>query len=173
MFELSFNCPEDPTKMERIRGGFKCDLCSHKVIDFTGMSNVEIQEVLNGQKGKKTCGIYKRGQLVNPERSRQFSIFKLAFVAVFVLGMNTSSCFGQDSLSNETIKEVELKAVTIFSHYKRGTTCSLEDKEYHVGQNPWGHGPHEDDEIRIVKRKPLGMVGFKIKNFFRRIFKRS
>lgn len=98
---MQYNCPEDRSKMQKVGGGFNCEACSRVITDFRGMSNEEIMEVIR-QRGGKTCGILRSSQVINPVRSNIETLFRAAFVFVFLLGLSTTSAIAQDTLEAPT-----------------------------------------------------------------------
>ncbi|MBB4807669.1 hypothetical protein HNP38_002975 [Chryseobacterium defluvii] len=59
-------CEEPLEQMHNISGGKFCGLCSKKVIDLSGLSDMEIMEILHQNKGVKFCGMVFRHQLNRP-----------------------------------------------------------------------------------------------------------
>lgn len=97
MVKMNFSCPENIGEMPSTESGHFCDSCEKDIVDFSEMSNVEIQEQLKKASGK-TCGIFKNRQIINASRVELSSRFRLAFMFVFMLGMSTSDMYGQDTL---------------------------------------------------------------------------
>lgn len=82
--KLSFNCPIDVNDLTNNA----CDLCSRTLIDCTNKSTNEIQSLVQGN--NKFCGIFKSSQINNRDQSQITALFKLAFMWVFVFGLNSA-----------------------------------------------------------------------------------
>lgn len=95
---MQFNCPENVGEMIQENGKFNCQSCSRLITDFRGMSNEEIADEIARNSGK-TCGVLESNQIVNPERSRFNALFRMAFAAVFILGLSSTALFGQETSS--------------------------------------------------------------------------
>ena len=96
MVKMSFNCPENSDEMPKVADGRFCGSCQKGIVDYTALSKVEILEKLKSV-GKNTCGIFKKHQIVNSNRIEITSRFRMAFMMVFLLGMNTSELLAQDT----------------------------------------------------------------------------
>ncbi len=94
--ELLFNCP---LRLNELQGN-QCDLCLHKVVDCTSKTDSEIN--LLARKSAKFCGIFKSSQINNRQQSVNLSVFKIAFLFVFILGLNEAKAatFIQQNLEN-------------------------------------------------------------------------
>jgi hypothetical protein len=97
MIEMSFTCPENIGEMASTEKGRFCDSCQKDIVDYSEMSNEEIQLSLQNTSGAK-CGIFKKQQLTNRNRSVVSSQFKMAFILIFLMGMGSSDLYGQDTL---------------------------------------------------------------------------
>lgn len=98
--KLSFNCPIDVSDLSNNA----CDLCSRTLIDCTSKSTNEIQSLAQGN--NKFCGIFKSSQINNREQSHLTVLFKLAFMWVFVLGLNSAKA--SDVLVKENYQTIEI-----------------------------------------------------------------
>ncbi len=97
MVEMNFSCPENIGEMPSTERGRFCDSCKKDIVDYSEMSNVEIQEQLKKASGK-TCGIFKNRQIINANRAVLSSRFRLAFMIVFMFGMSSTDMYAQDTL---------------------------------------------------------------------------
>ena len=87
MFQLKFNCPMDSNKMPKQKNGFYCKVCNKSIIDFTKMENAKIKTIL-AEQTEAICGVYKKDTISNPKTSQLSSAFRLAFAAIFILGLS-------------------------------------------------------------------------------------
>lgn len=76
-------CRENYDEMTSVHGGKFCSSCEHVVQDFTAMSNQQIIDVLQSQKGK-VCGMFNNEQLA-PNRKRWTSVIKVSVLAAVAL----------------------------------------------------------------------------------------
>lgn len=97
MVEMNFSCPERIDEMSPTNNGRFCDSCQKDIIDFTEMSNDEVHEQLKNVTSK-TCGIFKKRQVMNSYRVELGSRFRLAFMLVFLLGVSSTDILAQDTL---------------------------------------------------------------------------
>lgn len=106
--DITFNCP---LSVEDLSNNH-CAVCQHKLIDCTRKSDQEIISLAS--QSEKFCGIFKASQISNRNRSFNQALFKIAFVFVFVLGLNEAkaSCIlNQDtptshaSFENTTVSD--------------------------------------------------------------------
>jgi hypothetical protein len=105
MIDLTFSCPQDITSMPKTSCGFFCIGCKKEVVDFRKFSDDEIQKYSKENK-EKICGVFNSTQLVSPLKSDVLSIFRIAFAAIFILGINTTQLFAQDSIATAIINPI-------------------------------------------------------------------
>ena len=98
MVEMNFSCPENVAGMALTENGRFCDSCQKDIVDYTGMSNDEVLDKLKRASGK-TCGIFKKRQIIISNRLEIGSRFRLAFMLVFMFGMSSSKLMAQDTLT--------------------------------------------------------------------------
>ncbi len=106
MVEIEFNCPERKGEMSQGENGFFCASCEKIIVDYSGMSNEEIADKLKANVGKQ-CGVFNYNQVINPERSRFLSLFRLAIVIVFFLGIGGSELYAQE-ITDSQIPAIDL-----------------------------------------------------------------
>lgn len=63
-------CEEAVENMHDLPDGKFCDLCSKKVLDLSRLSDSEILNIIQQNKGKKFCGIVDKKQLNKPLQSK-------------------------------------------------------------------------------------------------------
>ena len=101
MIKIQYDCPESNSEMVKTDNGFYCKSCSKEVFDFTEKTKEEIAEI-NAKNPSISCGVFTIEQAVVDTRSRVQNIFRMAFAAIFVFGLNVSMIFGQDVNSEST-----------------------------------------------------------------------
>ncbi|WP_027420623.1 carboxypeptidase-like regulatory domain-containing protein [Crocinitomix catalasitica] len=110
--QLKFNCPIPVDSLQSKKDGLHCSACNKTITDFRGLSNTEIAK----RNTPNTCGIFTKAQITNRKRALIFSKFKLAFVAVFILGISSNVLFSQDSIPSLEIDSniVNTRYYTLF-----------------------------------------------------------
>lgn len=111
MIKLSFSCTEDYNEMAKDECGRFCASCQHNVYDFRGKSQKEIRSILKADPSIK-CGAFTKSQAEEEPRAKVNMIFRWAFAAVFVLGFNVNTLFGQDT-KNCSTSHPEVKIVLV------------------------------------------------------------
>ena len=96
MTDLDFSCPQDITSMPKTSCGFFCTGCKKEVIDFRNFSTESFQNHL-AKTNEKMCGVFNTTQLNTPTKSAVSTIFRVSFALVFILGINTTQLFAQDT----------------------------------------------------------------------------
>lgn len=121
-FKIAEPCHEDWSKMTSTEKGAFCQKCSLEVVDFTGKSPFEIQELLIQEVAikQRTCGRITNYQLDqlnddffhwknDSERFRAIWVFSL--IAVFGLGL--FSC--QNTLSKELVTQLNTETAVLLA----------------------------------------------------------
>ena len=94
---LEFSCPESIDSMDATQREFNCSKCSREVIDFSGKSGTELQQIISKSPGS-VCGIFKRSQM-----SQSF----LKYAAATILATaSTSVAKGQETINSEHLEIV-------------------------------------------------------------------
>lgn len=114
MPEIQFPCPEDILSMPKTSCGHFCSGCNKEVVDFRNTPNEKIQEHLQRSQGK-TCGIFNSRQINRPANAFISALFRLAFTAVFFLGMDCTQLSAQETADSTSTTIVE-KPVIIHGH---------------------------------------------------------
>src|SRR5690349_1749923 len=60
-------CHEKWNEMSPREQGAFCSVCSKTVVDFTSLSDEEVQNYFLKQAGQKTCGRFRNDQLIDKE----------------------------------------------------------------------------------------------------------
>ncbi len=132
---MSFTCPANVGKNDS--GNFDCSMCARQITDFREMSKDEISDVFQAN-GGSACGIFRSDQLSNSNRSKLNSLFRIAFVAVFFLGLSSQSVLSQDStIINVDTTSKELPPVVIMAKSPHDYYDPFEVIGVGAG---WGHG---------------------------------
>lgn len=109
MINLSFSCGENLENAPKTICGHYCAACKEDIFDFRGKSNEEIRDILKKDSNIK-CGTFDSNMAQEEVRSKVNIIFRLAFAAVFIFGLNFGT-FAQDSNCHTTntvvVSEVE------------------------------------------------------------------
>ncbi|MBF8149833.1 energy transducer TonB [Winogradskyella sp. F6397] len=108
-------CHKDWSQMTPNEKGRFCQSCSKSVIDFTTMSQHEIQEYLAANEGKKLCGRFKISQLehirikIPQQIIQQQTSFHKVFLLALLIAMGTTllNCSDQNGNSKK-INAVEI-----------------------------------------------------------------
>lgn len=117
MISIPNPCHEDFEKMSPTEKGAYCKVCSTDTYDFRNLSNGEIFQIMEENKGGHVCGRFTKDQLANlnmpayfawkNQTSKTFqSKFLLACLLVFGLGL-----FSCDDQGKETLKEIQIEQV--------------------------------------------------------------
>jgi hypothetical protein len=123
MFLLSIPkpCHENWDEMSWREQGAFCKVCAKTVVDFTRLSNEEVQNYILSHQGKKTCGRFRDDQLAEPRTltellSRPIPFWKKFLAIVFILfGAFLTSCNNQDQnkSANSTSSKSEQSYTTL------------------------------------------------------------
>ena len=118
MISIPNPCGEDFDKMTPTERGAYCKKCDTDTFDFRHLSNDEVFQILDDNKGKHICGRFNKSQLNDlnhnymnwkNQSTRTFqSKFMLACVIVF--GMTLFSCNTQDN--NNVLGELRVEQIT-------------------------------------------------------------
>lgn len=117
-------------EMQPQNNGKFCMQCSKKVIDFTGLSNKEIVDILENSKGK-LCGRFNVSQLnkelTNNKTSKNNNVFK-GFVSIFLLGSIGSAFATQNTgFRTETLNVLEDQSIENKPNIKQITNDTLKN----------------------------------------------
>ena len=108
MIKLSYSCPEDLNSATRTDRGQFCGACQIDVYDFRGKSSAEIKEILDNNSSIR-CGTFDSSQAEQDVVTKVNWFFRLAFAAVFILGLGVNTVFGQsDCKTGENIVVTEI-----------------------------------------------------------------
>ncbi|MGB1104384.1 MAG: hypothetical protein ACPG21_12265 [Crocinitomicaceae bacterium] len=100
MAELLYNCSKFERDLKPQKVGFYCRSCDRCIIDFRGKTADEIRNI-QSKTDRPVCGVFDEFQITNKTASKIHSWFKLAFAAVFVVGL-TFNASGQVADSTVT-----------------------------------------------------------------------
>lgn len=79
-------CSADWSNMTPEAKGRFCSLCGHTVVDFTRMTEKEIQEYFRCHSSRKTCGRFRTSQLCSHKRnSISLKSFLIGCITVLAL----------------------------------------------------------------------------------------
>jgi len=109
-------CEASLENMHPVSGGKFCDLCSKKVIDFSGLHDSEIAKIIEKAGDQKICGIFYKKQINRPlhtERVISFQPRKTTFTSVAAGLVLTASII--NSYPAQTIKPAIEKSATLES----------------------------------------------------------
>lgn len=112
MVHLLFNCPEDIKAHPKTEKGNHCLSCNKEVIDF---SDYSAEEIRNHFKifPEKTCGTFSHKQIESPLNATLSSLFRIAFVLVFLMGANPQQLFSQENQDTTKFENVQTNGVVI------------------------------------------------------------
>lgn len=99
MFDLKFPCSQRPDSMKKSEKGFYCQGCDKSIHDFRGKNKEEIMEVLCSST-TEVCGVFDT-PMIRSKMERHFSLFRMAFAAVFFLGLSSTDLMAQVGTSSE------------------------------------------------------------------------
>jgi hypothetical protein len=161
MIKIKYDCPESNSEMVKTECGFYCSSCSQDVYDFTESSSHEIAQIKRNNPSI-TCGVFTNEQAVINVRSKVQNIFRLAFAAIFVLGLNITSLFGQEANmeSSAIVTEISVSNENIFI---TGTLKSEKGKQlegwvsYYFGEESYSINTDADGNFSIeLPKEALG-----------------
>ncbi|MBD3638604.1 MAG: hypothetical protein HUJ25_14720 [Crocinitomicaceae bacterium] len=159
MIHLQYDCPEDIVSMPETQNGFYCDSCKKEIWDFRGMSPAQIRKIKD-EKGL-SCGILDSDVIEDDTRHSVMNIFKIAFVAVFLLGFNSSMLFGQTKVhypdpepAAEVVTQRAVITGTIYDYKKQPIQATI---NYYVGSDLIVIETNENGEYRF--EVPAEMIG--------------
>lgn len=101
-------CNEDWGKMRPVPGGRHCDVCTKRVVDFSGMADAEITNYY--LKNGHVCGRFKSSQLNKPmafeeeAKPHQLKLLNLLLRAAVVVGI-TMPLKAQQPVKTETVAD--------------------------------------------------------------------
>lgn len=72
MIVIQNPCSENWNKMNKTEKGRFCESCNHIVIDFTNMTNEEIESYFEVNSRDNICGNYKKSQVYVPKETYSF-----------------------------------------------------------------------------------------------------
>jgi hypothetical protein len=101
MPRLEFSCPENILTHPKTEAGHFCQSCSKDVVDFRNFSATEMRNYFQNRP-EKSCGIFHSRQMTDPLQTSISNIFRLAFGLVFLLGLSSTTLFGQQTI--DTLK---------------------------------------------------------------------
>lgn len=152
MIEMLYTCPENLDKMGKTDCGLYCDSCKKEVFDFTGKSLGEIAKIQD-EDPSISCGVFDSEVVVENPRTVVQNIFRIAFAAVFVLGLNVSMLFAQSpaEADNIIVKEtVEARESFItgqvFNHNGKAIAATI---SYYLGDEKVEFYTEKDGTFKI------------------------
>jgi len=96
MIDLKFPCSQRPIDMEKSDCGYFCSQCDKVIHDFRGKTLQQITEIKDQAEGE-VCGVFDQA-MIRSKMDRGFSLFRAAFVLVFLMGMSSNMFAQTDSL---------------------------------------------------------------------------
>ena len=102
MIDLKFTCPQFFSDLIPTRNGFFCKDCEKCIVDFRGKSKEQINDVVRNSR-KDVCGIFDKNQVVRSSSGKIRSRFRLAFIAVFILGLNANNLGAQTQIDSSLV----------------------------------------------------------------------
>ena len=121
-FSIPKPCHEDWNKMHPKDKGKFCNSCAKTVIDFSKMSQTEVQDFMNAHKGQSICGRFNQEQLrsINiqiPFQNLNFKSFRSSFIIALLITMGTTlmNCTNRQGQTQkiDSIDVVDTKTDTI------------------------------------------------------------
>ena len=111
-------CNEDWNKMTPNETGRHCSSCAKSVVDFTGMSDYDVQHFFLNKKEEETCGRFKQSQLQHvviklPENILRINmpIWKKFLAACLIVFSTTLFSCKTNVLGAMKVPSVEIKSV--------------------------------------------------------------
>lgn len=98
MINLKFPCSQKTSTMQETSCGFYCSSCEKEIHDFRGKSVEEINDIRNKSTGE-ICGVFDKDH-VRKKIDPRLSMFRTAFILVFVMGLTVGQVFGQSDTTN-------------------------------------------------------------------------
>jgi hypothetical protein len=96
--------------MEPTESGLYCESCAKNIVDFRGKSVEEISKIRT-ENPRISCGVFDSEAASADSRTSVQNIFRIAFAAIFVLGFNVTTLFGQSlDASYTSVKYTEVVA---------------------------------------------------------------
>lgn len=156
---MTYKCPEELEEMQKSSCGFYCESCKKEVFDFRGLSRARIKQITREKNVQ--CGIFDPEVAVASHRSVVQTIFRVAFTAVFLLGLNAATLFAQTkvhydstkvTMTTESSEKVLVKGVLKDHRGKplEGTASYVVgDTEFKFSTNSEGEFEFEIDTVMI------------------------
>lgn len=105
MIDLKFICPQSLSGLMPTQNGFFCKDCQKCIVDFRGKSKVEMNDLMRNSM-QEVCGIFTKDQVDRPSAGTIRSGFKLAFIAVFILGLSANNLSAQAQIDSSHVSSV-------------------------------------------------------------------
>ena len=101
---LQFNCEEDIEKMTVTNCGRYCDVCQREIIDFRGMSKLQLEKM----RDKDVCGIFLPEQV--EDGITPIKLPKVRYAAASFLTFLGMEVYGQQETSQQQSFPTEISA---------------------------------------------------------------
>ncbi|MFT5819333.1 MAG: hypothetical protein ACI8ZM_000556 [Crocinitomix sp.] len=168
MIKIKYDCPESDVAMTKIECGVYCSSCGKQVYDFREKSMEEIA-LIKANNPSISCGMFTEEQAVVDSRVQVRNIFRMAFAAIFVLGLNVTMLFGQsDNLeTNFIVTSTEIADASVFIN---GTLKSEKGDAlagsvtYYFGDESVTFETDEDGKFKV--ELPRKVIGQKVELIF-------
>ena len=122
-------CHEDWSIMTPQERGRFCDSCAKTVIDFTKMSDFEIQDFIDENKNEQICGHFKQTQLdsINLVIPSQILVHKRSFHKLFILALLIVMGTSLMNCINKNGEKQKINSIEIFDSINDQTISTLND----------------------------------------------
>ena len=125
-------CHEKWNEMSPNEQGAFCSVCSKTVIDFTSLSDEEVQNYFLNQRGQKTCGRFRNDQLKSNEDPLQRLLAdsipfwkKFLAIVVVVFGSLLTGC--NNDIKGDVMGKAENPSVKIIETTTLGEPLPVEE----------------------------------------------
>ena len=129
MIQIKYDCPESVQEMPASDCGLYCASCAKNIFDFRGKTQDEISKI-RLENPSINCGVFDAESASADSRTTVQNIFRIAFAAIFVLGFNVSTLFGQNLDNLDTT--VKYSEVVSPNAYIMGTVVNHHGKAMQV-----------------------------------------
>ena len=117
MIQIKYDCPESVDLMPKTDCGIYCGSCARNIYDFRGKSLDEIAKIRTSNP-EISCGVFDSQTASSDTRTTVQNVFRIAFAAIFILGFNVLTLFGQSpEIYDDSVKYSEIvsqKAIIIW-----------------------------------------------------------
>ncbi len=155
------------------KGAF-CNVCSKTVIDFTSLSDEEVQNYFLNNRGKKNCGRFRNDQLINAnDPLKQLLADAIPFwkkflaIVLVVFGSFLSGCQDETTVGI-VMPEMKINTVTIIPELKTIRevldTQLIIEYTHTVGMIDIGIVEIKDEEM-VIEEKPVADLPLEGCNF--------